>query len=82
LPKDFVFLNRITFGLNSIMLKLEGSENFHRLHRRYAYPDENLPPCLAHLGIALPERFMRMGFEPVAPPEPPAAAALQPAPGE
>jgi predicted unusual protein kinase regulating ubiquinone biosynthesis (AarF/ABC1/UbiB family) len=65
LPKDFVFLNRITFGLNSIMLKLDGSENFHTLHRRYAYPDENLPPCLARLGVALPDHFEQMTFEPV-----------------
>ena len=70
LPKDFVFLNRITFGLNSIMLKLDGSENFYALHRRYAYPDENLPPCLARLGIALPDRFMQMTFEPVTRPTP------------
>jgi predicted unusual protein kinase regulating ubiquinone biosynthesis (AarF/ABC1/UbiB family) len=65
LPKDFVFLNRITFGLNSIMLKLDASENFHRLHRRYNYPDENVPPCLGQLGMQLPERFLRMSFEPV-----------------
>jgi len=57
LPKDFVFLNRITFGLNSIMLRLGGSENFHRMHRRYHYPEERRPPALTALGIAVPERF-------------------------
>jgi predicted unusual protein kinase regulating ubiquinone biosynthesis (AarF/ABC1/UbiB family) len=67
LPKDFVFLNRITFGLNSIMLKLDASENFHQLHRRYNYPGENLPPCLSRVGAKLPERFVRMSFEPVEP---------------
>jgi hypothetical protein len=50
------------------MLKLEASENFHRLHRRYNYPDESVPPCLAQLGIELPERFTRMALEPVTPP--------------
>ncbi|MFI5307536.1 MAG: ABC1 kinase family protein [Polyangiales bacterium] len=68
LPRDFVFLNRITFGLNSIMLKLGASENFHHLHRRYNYPDENVPPGLARIGVPLEERFVRMTFEPVAPP--------------
>jgi predicted unusual protein kinase regulating ubiquinone biosynthesis (AarF/ABC1/UbiB family) len=58
LPRDFVFLNRITFGLNSIMLMLDASENFHRLHRRYHYPAEGRGPALAQLGVALPERFM------------------------
>jgi len=67
LPKDFVFLNRITFGLNSIMLKLGASENFHKLHRRYNYPAENVPPGLAQLGVTLDERFVRMSFEPVVP---------------
>jgi predicted unusual protein kinase regulating ubiquinone biosynthesis (AarF/ABC1/UbiB family) len=65
LPKDFVFLNRITFGLNSIMLRLGASENFHQLHRRYYYPDEQQPPALARAGVELPERFMRLRFEPV-----------------
>jgi predicted unusual protein kinase regulating ubiquinone biosynthesis (AarF/ABC1/UbiB family) len=74
LPKDFVFLNRITFGLNSIMLRLDASENFHRMHRRYSYPHEEVPPCVSRLGVALPERFAKMTFEPLSPP-PPAAAA-------
>ena len=42
LPKDFVFLNRITFGLNSIMLKLDAAENFHAMHRRYDYPESSV----------------------------------------
>jgi len=58
LPRDFVFLNRITFGLNSILLMLGASENFHRMHRRYHYPAEGRGPALAQLGVALPERFL------------------------
>jgi hypothetical protein len=68
LPKDFVFLNRITFGLNSIMLRLGGSENFYAMHRRYYYPEENVPPALSRLGIELPEHFVRVAFEPAKPP--------------
>ena len=64
LPADFVFLHRITFGLNSILLRLDGSENFHRLHRRWNYPDENVPPAVCQLGVALPDRFMRSALEP------------------
>ena len=67
LPKDFVFLNRITFGLNSIMLKLDASENFHAMHRRYNYPDEQVIPGVARLGIELPPRFTQMTSEPVKP---------------
>jgi predicted unusual protein kinase regulating ubiquinone biosynthesis (AarF/ABC1/UbiB family) len=65
LPKDFVFLNRITFGLNSIMLRLGASENFHQMHRRYSYPDEQRAPALARVGVELPERFARLAFDPV-----------------
>jgi predicted unusual protein kinase regulating ubiquinone biosynthesis (AarF/ABC1/UbiB family) len=69
LPRDFVFLNRITFGLNSIMLKLGASENFHQLHRRYYYPAENQPPALARIAVQLPERFMQLKFAPVSEPK-------------
>lgn len=70
LPPDFVFLNRITFGLNSIMLRLSASENFHRMHRRWNYPDENVPPAVCQLGVELPERFMRTTLEPAPEPAP------------
>jgi predicted unusual protein kinase regulating ubiquinone biosynthesis (AarF/ABC1/UbiB family) len=80
LPKDFVFLNRITFGLNSIMLSLEGRENFHRLHRRYDYPEENQPPALARLGVDLPARFLPAGMEPAAGATLTAESAARPAP--
>jgi predicted unusual protein kinase regulating ubiquinone biosynthesis (AarF/ABC1/UbiB family) len=69
LPADFVFLNRITFGLNSIMLRLSASENFHRMHRRWNYPDENVAPAVCQLGVELPDRFMPTTLEP-APEEP------------
>lgn len=65
LPPDFVFLNRITFGLNSILLKLEASENFHQMHRRWSYPDERRPPCVSALGVELPERFMDASMRPL-----------------
>lgn len=58
LPPDLVFFNRITFGLNAIFQRLGASENFHRLYRRYLYPDDNAPPSLASVGVALPERFL------------------------
>jgi predicted unusual protein kinase regulating ubiquinone biosynthesis (AarF/ABC1/UbiB family) len=64
LPPDFVFLNRITFGLNSILLRLDASENFHRMHRRWNFPDENVPPAVCELGVELPERFTRTRLEP------------------
>lgn len=58
LPPDLVFFNRITFGLNAIFQRLGASENFHRLYRRYLYPDEDVPPSLASVGIELPARFL------------------------
>ncbi|MGD8859042.1 MAG: AarF/ABC1/UbiB kinase family protein [Myxococcales bacterium] len=69
LPRNFVFLNRITFGLNSIMLQLDASENFHAIHRRYNYPDAGLPPSLTRLGIEVPARFHPI--EPAPVPRPP-----------
>ncbi|MDH5671938.1 MAG: AarF/ABC1/UbiB kinase family protein [Myxococcales bacterium] len=69
LPKNFVFLNRITFGLNSIMLELGAAENFHAIHRRYNFPHEDHPPSLMRLGIEVPARFVPMTREPVSPPE-------------
>jgi hypothetical protein len=64
LPKSFVFLNRITFGLNSIMLRLDASENFHAIHRRYNYPDAGVPPSLTRLGVEVPERFHPIALAP------------------
>jgi hypothetical protein len=64
LPRDFVFLNRITFGLNSIMLRLGAAENFHRMHRRYHYRGEASVPALAQLGVSVPERFLALPAPP------------------
>lgn len=64
LPRDFVFMNRITFGLNAIFHQLGARENFHRMTRRYFYPEEKAPPALARLGLALPERFLSVEMAP------------------
>ncbi len=81
LPKNFVFLNRITFGLNSIMLALDAAENFHEIHRRYNYPDAAVPPSLTRVGVDVPERFAPIALSPVRPAragaEPPAARLSQ-----
>jgi predicted unusual protein kinase regulating ubiquinone biosynthesis (AarF/ABC1/UbiB family) len=39
MPGDFVLLNRITFGLNSIFARLGARENFHRMARRYFFDE-------------------------------------------
>jgi predicted unusual protein kinase regulating ubiquinone biosynthesis (AarF/ABC1/UbiB family) len=58
LPPDLIFFNRITFGLNAIFARLGAAENFHRMYRRYIFPEENVPPGLALAGVELPERFI------------------------
>lgn len=58
LPPDLIFFNRITFGLNAIFGRLDARENFHRYYRRYIFPDENVPPSLAHVGVELPSKFL------------------------
>jgi hypothetical protein len=58
LPPDLVFFNRITFGLNAIFARLEAEGNFHRLTRRYLYPEEDAPPGLAAAGVPLPRHFV------------------------
>jgi len=45
-------------------LRLGASENFHRIHRRWSFPDEQVPPAVCQLGVELPERFMRSSLEP------------------
>jgi predicted unusual protein kinase regulating ubiquinone biosynthesis (AarF/ABC1/UbiB family) len=37
MPGDFVLLNRINFGLNSIFARLGARENFHRMARRHFF---------------------------------------------
>lgn len=58
LPPDLIFFNRITFGLNAIFARLDARENFHRYYRRYLFPDEHVPPSLAHVGVELPAKFL------------------------
>lgn len=58
LPPDLLLFNRITFGLNAIFERLGAAENFHRLYRRYLYPDEDVAPACATVGVDLPARFL------------------------
>jgi predicted unusual protein kinase regulating ubiquinone biosynthesis (AarF/ABC1/UbiB family) len=44
MPPEYVLLNRITFGLNSIMAQLRACENFRRLGWKYFYPNEAYRP--------------------------------------
>ena len=39
MPPEYVMLNRITFGLNSLMAKLGAKENWRRLSLKYFYPE-------------------------------------------
>ena len=58
LPKDMVFFNRITFGLNSLFMKLDAEENFYRLNQRYLETEHDHPPALAASGLQLPPRHL------------------------
>lgn len=40
MPPEYVVLNRITFGLNSILSRLGARENWRRLSKAYYFPDE------------------------------------------
>jgi predicted unusual protein kinase regulating ubiquinone biosynthesis (AarF/ABC1/UbiB family) len=48
MPPDFVFVNRIQWGVYSILARLEATANWHRMHREYLYGD---PPS-SELGLA------------------------------
>jgi len=65
LPPELVFFNRITFGLNAIFQQLGASANWHRIYRRYLFPDEKAPPSLALHGVELPDKFMVADKRPV-----------------
>src|SRR5207247_295695 len=43
MPAEYVMLNRITFGLNSILSRLGACENWRRLSLKYYFP-EGIPP--------------------------------------
>ncbi len=64
LPKDFLFFNRITFGLNSLFCQLGAEENFHSFNLRYMYEDRDGAPALALSGIELPARYLSSQMEP------------------
>ena len=42
MPRDFVFVNRIQWGVWSILSQLGACANFHRIHREYLYDE---PPA-------------------------------------
>jgi predicted unusual protein kinase regulating ubiquinone biosynthesis (AarF/ABC1/UbiB family) len=44
MPPDFVFVNRIQWGVYSILARLGATANWHRIHREYLYGD---PPSTA-----------------------------------
>jgi predicted unusual protein kinase regulating ubiquinone biosynthesis (AarF/ABC1/UbiB family) len=48
LPPDFVFVNRIQWGVYSILAQLQARANWHRIHREYLYDE----PPLTDLGRA------------------------------
>ncbi len=58
LPPDLIFFNRITFGLNSIFMKLGAAGNFHKCYQRYIFREKNYPPSLSLVGVKLDDRFM------------------------
>ena len=39
MPPDFVFVNRIQWGVWSILGQLDVKMNFHRIHREYLFGD-------------------------------------------
>jgi predicted unusual protein kinase regulating ubiquinone biosynthesis (AarF/ABC1/UbiB family) len=51
MPADFVFVNRIQWGIYSILTRLGATANFHRIHREYLYGE---PPSTP-LGEAEPK---------------------------
>jgi hypothetical protein len=56
LPRDFVFANRLQFGLYSILAQLGARANFHRIHREYL---EQAPPS-TELGRLDASHFARL----------------------
>lgn len=57
LPPDLLFFLRITFGLNSIAMKLGATGNFHQGARRQFYADPEAPNALGLQGIVVPDEF-------------------------
>ncbi len=44
MPRDFVFINRIQWGVMSILASLDATGNWHRIHREYMFGE---PPSTA-----------------------------------
>ncbi|HMJ10558.1 MAG TPA: AarF/ABC1/UbiB kinase family protein, partial [Polyangiaceae bacterium] len=42
MPRDFVFANRLQWGVYSVLAELGAEENFHRIHREFIYDE---PPA-------------------------------------
>jgi predicted unusual protein kinase regulating ubiquinone biosynthesis (AarF/ABC1/UbiB family) len=40
MPRDFVFANRLQWGVYSVLAELSAEGNFHRIHREYIYDAE------------------------------------------
>ncbi len=57
LPPDLLFFLRITFGLNSIAMKLGATGNFHQGARRQFYQDPDAPNALGLQGVSVPDEF-------------------------
>ncbi len=53
MPPEYVMLNRITFGLNSIMSRLGAKENWRKLSMQYYFPKDH-PIMLAYAAAATP----------------------------
>ncbi len=60
LPPDLLFFLRITFGLNSIAMKLGSSGNFHQGARRVFYADPDAHSALGLQGVHVPDSFRRL----------------------
>lgn len=57
LPPDLLFFLRITFGLNSIAMKLGATGDFHQGARRQFYADPDAPNALGLQGVRVPDEF-------------------------
>ena len=44
MPRDFVFINRIQWGVMSILAKLDACANWHQIHREYMHGAEPSTP--------------------------------------
>jgi predicted unusual protein kinase regulating ubiquinone biosynthesis (AarF/ABC1/UbiB family) len=76
MPGDFVFVNRIQWGVFSILGQLAAHANYHRIHREYLFGEPPATPLgqvdRAHYsGRGIEHRPAAAHVERVPPPEPP-----------